>query len=210
MKFTIFGASGGTGLQLIDQAINKGHTVKAFVRAADRIPFTREGLTVVEGNVFSEEDVGSAVEGQDAVFVALGATAGSPSDLCLRGTRSIVNAMRRHKVKRLVVLTGFGTSRESRNLLGIGMRMIVKLVSLITFREFYDKERQDGIVRKSGLDWTIVQPSRLTNEPGKRQYKHGAFTPSMLAKISRDDVARFMIESVEHARYIKQSSFIHD
>lgn len=101
------------------------------------------------------------------MFVALGATEGSPSDLCLRGIHSIVNSMRRHKVKRLVVLTGFGTSRESRNQLRFGMRMIVKLVSLITFREFYDKERQDDTVRKSGLDWTIVQPSRLTNEPGK-------------------------------------------
>ncbi len=210
MKFTIFGASGGTGLQRIDQAINKGHTVKAFVRAADRIPFTREGLTVVEGNVFSEEDVEAAVEGQDAVFVALGATAGSPSDICVSGTWLIVNAMKRHKVKRLVILTGFGTSRESRKQLGIGMRMIVKLVSLITFREFHDKERQDSIVRQSRLNWTIVQPPRLTNEPGKWRYKHGAFTPSMLAKISRADVARFMIDSVEHARYIKQSSFIHD
>ncbi|QMV42097.1 NAD(P)-dependent oxidoreductase [Cohnella cholangitidis] len=210
MKFTVFGASGGTGLQLIDQTINKGHSVKAFVRAADRVPFTREGLTVVEGDVLNEEDVDSAVEGQDAVFVALGATAGSPSDICLRGTRSIVNAMRRHQVKRLVVLTGFGTSRESRKQLGIGMRMIVKLASLITFREFRDKERQDGIVRQSELDWTIVQPPRLTNEPGKGRYKHGVFSPSMLAKISRADVANFMIDSVEHARYIKQSSFIHD
>jgi len=210
MKLTVFGASGGTGLQLIDQAINKGHTVNAFVRAADRIPFSREGLTVVEGDVLNEEDVDSAVEGQDAVFVALGATAGSPSDICLRGTRSIVNAMRRHKVKRLVVLTGLGTSRESRKQLGMGMRMIVKLLSFITFREFRDKERQDGIVRQSELDWTIVQPPRLTNEPGKGRYKHGVFTPSMLARISRADVADFMIDSVEHARYIKQSAFIHD
>lgn len=60
--------------------------------------------------------------------------------------------MRRYKVKRLVVLTGFGTSRESRNQLGIGTRMMVKLVSLLTFREFRDKERQDDIVRQSELD----------------------------------------------------------
>jgi putative NADH-flavin reductase len=194
----------------IEQALRKGHSVTAFVRDAKRIPFHHNHLVIVGGNVLNESEVEPAIIGQDAVIVALGAATSSPSDICSNGTQKIVNAMKRHKVSRVVVLTGFGTSRASRKQLGFGMRAIFKLVSLITYREFRDKEKQDDIVRQSGLDWTIIQPPTLTNEPAKGECKHGSFSPSILARISRSDVAAFMVDAVENSRYIKQSTFIHD
>lgn len=210
MKISIFGASGGTGLQVIEHALRKGHSVTAFVRDAKRISIHHNDLTIVEGNVLNEREVEPAIIGQDAVIVALGANTSSSSDICASGTLNIVNAMRKHSVMRIVVLTGFGSSRESRHQLGIGMRTVVKLVSMVANREFKDKEKQDGIVRQSGLDWTIVQPPTLTNGPAKGEYKHGSFAPSILARISRADVAAFMVNGVENSDYIKQSTYIHD
>ncbi|REK76931.1 NAD(P)-dependent oxidoreductase [Paenibacillus paeoniae] len=210
MKIAIFGASGSTGLRLIEQAIERGYSVTAFVRDSKRMMIHHDHLTILEGSVFNTHEVELAIQGQDAVIVALGANSSSPADICAKATLNIVNGMKKHQVKRIIVLTGFGTSPASRRQLGCVMRIVVKTISLLMYREFTDKEKQDEVVRQSGLNWTIVQPPKLTDGLKKGEFKHGSFRPSMLAQISRSDVATFMLDEVEHSRYINQSTYLHD
>jgi putative NADH-flavin reductase len=72
MKLLIFGATGGTGRQLVDQALAQGHEVTAFVRNPAKMTTPHENLKIVKGNIMDCHSVGAAVAGQDAVFSALG------------------------------------------------------------------------------------------------------------------------------------------
>jgi putative NADH-flavin reductase len=72
MKLLIFGATGGTGRQLVEQALEQGHEVTAFVRNPAKVTTKHEKLKVVKGNILDCHSVGAAVAGQDAIFSALG------------------------------------------------------------------------------------------------------------------------------------------
>lgn len=208
MKVAIFGASGAAGLQLTSQALRSGHEVTAFVRNPERIPLKHPNLRTVKGDVLHLDEVEHVIIGQDAVLCALGAGKKSPPDLCSQGTQRIVSAMQNHNVRRIIVITGFGTSKESRVQFGFVTKLMVHLTGLLFYREFTDKQRQDSYVRQSDLDWTIIQPPTLTNGPQTGQYKHGQFPATLLGKISRADLAEFIMNELDVNHYIKQSTII--
>jgi putative NADH-flavin reductase len=72
MKLLIFGASGGTGRQLVEQALAQGHLVTAFVRNPAKLPIAHQNLRIAQGDALHYETVEPAVTGQDAVLSALG------------------------------------------------------------------------------------------------------------------------------------------
>jgi uncharacterized protein YbjT (DUF2867 family) len=92
MKLTIFGATGGTGRQLVSQALDAGHDVTAVVRDAARLPIRDERMRLVAGSMADPTTVSSAVQGADAVLSGLGARP-KGIGICSQGTRAIVDAM---------------------------------------------------------------------------------------------------------------------
>ena len=75
----MFGATGGTGRAVIENALSAGHAVTAFARRADRI-VPADGLTVIQGDVMDSAQVAPALDGQDAVVISLGEC----QDFCVR------------------------------------------------------------------------------------------------------------------------------
>jgi putative NADH-flavin reductase len=188
MRVAIFGATGGTGRQLVSQALERGWTVTAFVRDPAGLPHLHERLAVVAGDARDPAAVERALAGHDAVLSALGVSRRTSITICSEGTRLIVEAMRRHGVRRLVCESAYGAG-ETR-----GRGPYARLLGVAIRARLADKERMEALVRASGLDWTIVRPPILTNGPRRAEVRAGTdLRLGMWPRISRADVAAFML-----------------
>lgn len=208
MKLTVFGASGRTGRPLVEQALRAGHEVTAFVRDPAKLGISHEKLRVVSGDVKSNpEKVSEAVAGADAVLSVLGQTKGSPKDLQTAGTRNVVAAMREHGVRRLVSLTGAGVA-DPRDEPKLSDRAIVFLLRRLQGDVLRDAQEHARIIQESGLDWTIVRGPMLTEGEKKGEYRVGYVGKGSGARISRADVADFMLRQADDDAYLHQAPMV--
>ena len=204
MKVLIFGSTGGTGRELVKQALEQGHTVTAQVRNPDKIEdIKHERLKVVQGDVLDPNTVKRATAGQDAVFSAIGAGA-ERTTLREDGTRNIVDAMQKTGVNRLICLSSLGVG-DSRSNLSFFTKYFI--VSVFLRYAFADHERQEAVVKQSSLNWTIVRPPHLNDGPQTGIYRHGFPTTErrIKGKISRADVADFMLKQLTDDTYLHKT-----
>ena len=204
MNLLIVGATGGTGRQLVSQALERGHQVTALVRKEPSAE-PRPGLITVLGNVLDPSSLDRAADGQDAVLSALGHKQWfRPTRILSEGTRNLIGAMRRHGVRRFVCETALGIS-DAWWQMGLYYTLFVRPVILPLY--FWDKTRQEAIIRASDRDWTIVRPGVLTNGPKRGHYRHGPRVGHWLwtVRISRADVAAFMLDQFTDLRYVRAS-----
>jgi putative NADH-flavin reductase len=201
-RVLIIGASRGIGREATRQALEAGHTVRAFARSALEIGISDPKLEKVRGNALRTSDVTAAVIGMNAVIQVLGvglADLFRSVHLFSDATRILVAAMQAHGVKRLISVTGFGAGDS---------RASVDCLQLLPFRLFFgraygDKDIQERLIKDSALDWTIARPGLLTNgrptgrymvlkEPS--QWRNGT--------IARADVADFLVQQIEDRAYV--------
>jgi putative NADH-flavin reductase len=204
MKLIIFGSTGGTGRELLKQALEQGHDAVAYARNPARIDDIKHAnLQVVRGDVLDPAAVESAVAGQEVVLSTIGAGAGRTT-LREDGTRNIVEAMERTGVKRLISQSSLGVG-DSRANLSFFTKYVI--VAVFLRHAFADHERQEAIVKQSSLDWTIVRPPHLTDGPHTGAYRHGFPTTErrITGKISRADVADFMLKQLTDDTYLHQT-----
>ena len=204
MRLIIFGATGGTGRELVKQALDQDHSVTAFVRNTSKIEeLKHSNLELAIGDVLDLFTVEEAIEGKDAVLIAIGAAA-SRSNIREAGTRNIVNAMQKSGVKRLVCQSSLGVG-DSRANLSFFTKYII--VDIFLRHAFADHERQEEVIRKSSLDWVIVRPPHLKDSPRTGNYKFGFATTDRNIKdwISRADVADFMLKQISDDSYLHKA-----
>lgn len=207
MNLLVFGANGRTGRQLVRQALEAGHRVTAFVRDPARLDVEHEDLRVVTGDARDADAVDAAVRGQEGVLMALGHTAGSGEDVFTMAAWHAIDAMQRHGVRRLVVLTGAGVpAPEDRP--RISHRLIRRLLQWTARDLLEDSEAQAALVRDSDLDWTIVRVPRLTDGPARGRHRVGAVGRGTGPLISRADAAAFMLREVERDAHVGRAPMI--
>lgn len=193
-RLLVFGATGPTGLEILETALAEGHRVTAYVRDPAKLQLSHPRLEAFVGDVLEPDRVAQAVAGHDVVICAIGAPARNKARLRERGTANIVRAMELHQVRRLIVLSSHGIA-ETKDELPAIMKYLI--VPLYLGPAFADHEAQEAIVRTSGLDWTLVRPAHLTNGPATGAYRKGfAADEKTKMKISRADVAGFMLGQV--------------
>lgn len=205
MRILIIGASGGTGREIVQQALERGHHVVALARKPSNVKIQDARLRVAEGDVMKPESLDAAMANVDAVVCALGHKRWlGPSNTLSEGTRNVVRAMQKHGVKRLVVETALGVGDSSGRL---GVYYTLFTIPFILPFYWYDKGRQERVVRDSSLDWVIVRPGQLTNGRKRGIYKHGPRVGNYLwsVSISRADVADFMLNQLGETPYLRQT-----
>jgi putative NADH-flavin reductase len=198
----IFGASGKTGRLLVEQALSAGHTVTAFVRNSSSLPARHPKLHIIEGDVLSPDAVDAAMLGQRAVVSALGFPGRKGTESLVKAMENIVSAMRKYRVHRLICLAP-PPAKEGwarRGLLGrLLSPFLPKAPALHTW------ERQLDSIRGSPLEWVLVRPSRLTDDPARGAYQVSVGWAEVPEGISRADVATFMLEQLQARRYVRLS-----
>jgi putative NADH-flavin reductase len=199
MKLAIFGATGNTGIELVKQALEEGHTVTAFVRDPARLAIEDANLTLVTGDVFDAASVTQAVQGQDAVVCALGAGSElKKTTIRTTGTINIISGMQENNLKRLVVVTAMGVGDSWDNLSLFNKFFFATLLK--SSRD--DHETQEAAVKESGLDWTIIRPSGLTDTPRTGVYEVGENISATTSKIGHADVADLILKELEQNKRI--------
>jgi putative NADH-flavin reductase len=205
VKVLIIGATGATGQILMGEALAQGHEVTALARNPSAVAPEDHRPIVLQGNALEASSVEAAVAGQDAVLSALGTRSTRPTTLFSESTSNVVSAMRQHGVRRLVCITGIGTGESK----GHGGFLYDRIILPFVLKNVYeDKDRQEEAIKQSDLDWVIVRPARLTDEPAKGEYRvflGGSYTAK---KISRADVAAFMLAQLTDDTYVRKMPVI--
>ncbi len=209
MKLTIFGATGKTGQPLLQQALEAGHEVTALVRDGAKLPTQHDRLTVIQGDAMNAADVDKAVQGADAVLSALGQRKDSPVDMQTVAIRNIINAMQKYGVKRLVSLTGAGVDAPQDKPKPFN-HLIKTALILLSGKVLKDAEGHAALIKNSGLDWVIVRGPMLNEGPHTGKYRVGWVGVNTGARISRADVADFMLKQVTDNTYLHQLPMISD
>ncbi len=204
MKLLVIGASRGIGLEVVKQALSRGYEVRALARSAAAINLSDPKLEKRNGSAVNPRDVSSAMNGVDAVILTLGVSAGlgmllGPVSLFSEATQIVVDAMKKAGVKRLICVTGLGAGDSAASIAGLQGAVF----KLLLGRVYHDKDVQEAMIRRSGLDWVIARPVILTSGlktgrykilENRKDWKTGA--------ISRADVADFLINQVEDDTYL--------
>lgn len=206
-KIMVLGATGATGRLIVGQAVARGLDVAVLVRSAEKAGDLK-GTKVIVGDARDATALREALRGRDAVVSALGTPASPFREVTLlsTATRALVNAMKAEQVSRLVCITGIGAGDSA----GHGGFLFDNLIFPLLLRKVYaDKNRQETIVRDSGLDWVLVRPSVLNDKPGRGVVRtltdlsgfHGG-------SIAREDVARFVLDQVRSDDWLHRSPLI--
>ena len=204
MKLTIFGATSSSGRLLVEKALAAGHEVTAFVRDPSKLEVTNERLKVVAGDALNAAQVEKAISGSDAVLSTLGPK-GKPAVMAARSTRNIVDGMEKHGVKRLVVVSvaGISVPQDKR-----GVNLVSALIRLLLKDVFIDRENQLKVLEESSLDWIAVRVPRLTDDPATGSVKafFGNASPAM--KVTRADLADFMLKQLASDQWCRQAPIL--
>lgn len=206
-RVLVLGASRGIGLETVKAALAAGHSVRAFSRSADSIGVSSSKLEKRSGDALSQSDLAPALADIDTVIQALGVPVGremliGPVNLFSASTRTLIEAMNAQHVQRLIAVTGYGAG-DSRQSIGCLQRLPFRL---FLGRAYDDKDEQERLIRASGLDWTIVRPTVLTN--GARSGRYKVLTDRNLWRngfVSRADVADFMVREMDDNMYVRKA-----
>jgi putative NADH-flavin reductase len=211
MKVVVFGASGGTGQHLVQQALAAGHTVTAFARRPESIlAAPAPGLTVVRGDIHDGAAVSAVIAGQDAVLSALGARTLGRSDVLEVGITNILAGMANNRVNRIIVLGAAGASEDAIRYQGAVARLFLKLAMSTLLREpFRSQREQERLLAASPAQYTIVRPPRLLDRPAIGRYRVQADgLPPSGTTIPRADVADFMTRQLTDKAWIRRSPYL--
>ncbi len=202
MKFVVLGATGGTGLEIVRQAIEHGHSVTAFVRTPERLKPFGNRITIQQGDLLNPAELAKAISGHDAILSGFGPRvpiAKADANLLQNFDTALTTAMHHANVRRAVIVSTAFLFKDS----------IVPPTYLFGRLLFpgvvIDASAMERIIMESGLDWTIVRPPQLTDKPSTGKYRvRIGHLPGFGFKISRADVAHTILKTVEDPASIRK------
>jgi putative NADH-flavin reductase len=204
MQLTVFGATGGTGIEIVRQALADGQHVTAVARRPEAVTARHANLTVCQGDVLDPEWAGTGVAGADAVLSALGARERGPPTVYSAGLVAILGAMAAAGVSRLVTVTAVPASPAPEKTLAD--RWVMHPILHAFFGPAYaDMRAMEEVLARSPADWTVFRPPRLTNGPAGK-YRTAAGRPLARAwTISRASLAGAMLAAVGDPEFSRRA-----
>jgi len=201
-RLALFGATGRTGRQILLQAKEKSLSVSVLARVPDMLESLRESVSVTAGTVMDLQAVRRVISGSTAVLSVIGRDKGSPADLMTAAAANMITAMRGEHVDRLVVLSNTAIEDPTDRLPMIH-RIFRGILPRVNKPLTLDSVAAAKIIEDSGLDWTIVRAPLLTDGPRTSHYRVGPLEAGMPVRISRADVAEFMLSCVLERKFVR-------
>ncbi|GAA0977642.1 SDR family oxidoreductase [Acrocarpospora macrocephala] len=199
MRIVIFGASGGTGRLLVEQALHRGHKVTAVARSLDRLE-PHDRLTLQPADVRDEHALHAIAADHDAAISVISRPVRAHGDLHSRGTHAIVNALQAQGVPRFICVSSGGVHPKDPGL-PLWYRLAIPLFFKDLYRDMYAMEQ---IVRASTLDWTLVRASYLVDTPARGHYRiEDGHNPRGGSRLARADLAAFLLDELDNNRWLK-------
>lgn len=203
MKIVVFGASGGTGIEIVRQALEAGHEVTAFVRNPAKVSIQHPKLKLVTGDVGDAAAVEKAIIGQEAVISALGPSRPPVPGMMETAAKNIVAAMNKAGLRRLLSTTGAGV-RDPQDQPKLIDHIMMGLLTLLAREVLKDSAANVAVIRASDLDWTIIRYPRLLDGPRTGKYRVGYVGKDSGAQLARADGADFVLKELVQGNYIRQ------
>ena len=197
MNILVLGAAGKTGREVVARSLAAGHTVTAFVRDPEKLE--RNDVAIAVGDARSVNDIR---QGQDAVISTLGSGLNAKQQLIEGSTEALLEAMPSAGVKRLVMLSSFAASPTYR------ATGVMKLARIAMQRMVADKTAGETLLKRCDVDWTIVNATRLTDEPRSSGYRTVEGTLTGVGTISRADVANALLSTLSDPTSVRQSRVV--
>ncbi len=207
MKVAVLGATGGTGRAIIREARRQGHAMTALVRSDAKAEHLA-GTRLVVGDARDQAALSRTVEGCDAVISALGTSISPLRQVTLlsAATAALIGAMQQQGVRRLVCITGMGAG-DSRGHGGVVFDRLI--MPLLLSKVYVDKDRQEALVRRSGLDWVLVRPTVLNDEAARGSVRALTdLTGVRGGTIAREDVAHFVVQQLTDDSWLNSAPLI--
>ena len=209
----LLGGTGRSGIPFIQQALERGHTIRALLRTPAKATIQHPNLTWVTGDATSAADIDGLIAGTDAVVSLIGQVKGAPENLQSQATNYILDAMRKHDVNRLISLTGGGVRDTANDQPGFMDKAIVFVMKNLAGK-LAKNALLDGIAHREVLtaakdiQWTIVRGPMLTEDDAKGSYQVGYVGTVKGIKLTREDLATFMLDELEQGKYIHEMPFV--
>jgi putative NADH-flavin reductase len=206
-RVAVLGASGGVGRRIVDRLVARGFDVVCQTRSPDKLASLARRAEVRAIDPCDAAGLADLVDGAAAVIFALGTDESGATTLFSRSTAALLGAMRERGVDRLIAITGVGAG-ETR---GHGGFLYDRIIfPLFTRERYWDKDRQEALIATSDRAWTIVRPAPFaaTPGPGPLQVLTRVDPGTRLTRITRDEVADFVVDQLDDDRYLRQRPFI--
>ncbi len=207
-RIALLGATGQTGKEFLRVALAAGYRVKALVRTPAKLKIQHENLEVMQGDVLNAADVRVLTENTDVVVSLFGHVKGSPAGLQTDGTRNIVSAMQQENINKIISLSGGGLPYPEKDEPKFADKAIRFIMKIAVPKILNDAINHHKVLKESGLDWIIVRAPRLTNDPRKGTYRVGWVGVNASTKISRADLADFILTQIEDDTFVRQMPFV--
>ena len=207
-KIALFGATGQTGQKFLELAINRGYEVKVLVRDKAKLKTQNPKLTVIEGDVLNLQDVNNTIEGSNIVISLFGHVKGSPEWVQTNGTKNIVSAMQKYSVDRIISLSGGGLPFPEKDKPNFVDHLIRAIMKIAVPKVLNDAIAHADVLKASDKKWVIVRGPRLTNDARVGSYRVGWVGVNASTKISRSDLADFILTQVEDESFNFQMPFV--
>jgi putative NADH-flavin reductase len=202
----LIGGTSGTGLCFLKQALDAGHKVTLYARNPAKCTISNPNLKLAKGELTDVEGMKKALEGCDISVFTAGVMSKKPTTVISEGVKNAIQATEAQNVKRFIAVTSLGLGDTWKQALWSFRKLIVPLFIKGSFE---DKELEEQYIMKSNLDWIIIRPARLLDKPPARNYRFG-MDPDIQGRVSRDDVAHFMMTQLDDDTFIRKTPGIAD
>ena len=203
MKIIVFGASGGTGVKIVEQALSAGHMVTAFVRTPAKLGIQHQNLTLFQGDVMDAAAVDEAMAGQEAVISALGPTRPPVPGMMETAAKNIIAAMKKYGIRRIVSTTGAGL-RQPQDQPKLMDHLIGFLLNLLAKDVVLDSDANVKQIQSTDLDWTVVRFPRLMDGAHTGKYRVGYISKESSTQFSRADGADFILKELTEKKWLRK------
>ena len=210
MKIVVFGASGGMGIKVVEQALEAGHIVTAFLRTPSKIAIQHPNLTLFQGDVMDAAAVENAIAGQEAVLSILGPTRPPEpgmNSMLETAAKNIVAAMQKHGIRRIISTTGAGVPQPEDQPKAAD-RLVSAMLNILQKNFVLDASANVKVIQASALDWTIVRFPRVTDGARTGKYRVAYIGKDSGTQISRADGADFVLRELTEKKWVKKAPVV--